>query len=119
MALEKLMKDSEGPAMFSYEWALTGLKAENNPVSLEEDVMRSYAGSYGPRTIEYKDGQLYYQREGNPAYLMIPMTEHLFMFEDIPYFRLKVIKDGDHVEALMGLYDNGRTDRNARDIIRP
>ena len=46
---------------------------------------------------------------------MMPMTEDLFMFEGLEYFRLKVIvKDGKAI-AVEGHYDNGRVDRNERD----
>lgn len=119
LALEKLLDKSEGSDRHSYEWALEGLKAEQNPITLKHELMQSYAGTYGPRTIVYEDGKLMYQREGNPAYLMIPMKQDLFMFEDIPYFRLKMIMEGEKVVAVQGLYNNGRTDRNERDDVRP
>ena len=58
---------------------------------------------------------LYYQREGRPKYRMIPMANDLFRFDEIYYFRLKVEKDdnGDPT-ALVGLYDNGRSDRSPK-----
>ncbi len=119
LALEKLMKDSDGPSRFAYEWALDGLRAEHEPLKLDPATMKSCASSYGPRSIEYRDGQLYYSREGRPAYRMIPMKEDVFMFEEISYFRLNRIRDGDQVVAVLGMYDNGRTDRNERSERRP
>lgn len=119
LALEKLMKNAEGPERFTYDWALNGLKATLNPVTINSETLQSYAGNYGPRTLTYKNGKLYYQRQGNAANEMIPMSEDLFMFEDIPYFRLKMIKEGNKVIAVEGQYDNGRTDRNEREEIRP
>ena len=120
LAIEKLIKSADDDqAKHAYEWALASLKAEQNPVSLDKATLKSYVGNYGPRTIKMMDGQLYYQREGNPAYAMIPMSDDLFMFKDIPYFRLKMVEENGHIVAVMGMYDNGSTDRNPRDEIRP
>jgi len=44
------------------------------------------------------------------------MNEDTFCYEDIEYFRLKVITgDNGAVIAVEGHYDNGRVDRNARE----
>ena len=78
-------------------------------------ILAQYAGVYGPRTITFEDGALYYQREDRPKFRMIPMTEDLFRFDEIDYFRLRVVVDGsgEPVE-LVGLYDNGFQDRSPK-----
>jgi hypothetical protein len=115
-AIEKLAAKSEGPEQFQYEWALAGLKATQNPASPDEALLKSYAGKYGPRTLIYENGHLYYQREGRAKYQLIPMSEDTFMMDGLAYFRLKVnVKDGKAI-SLTGMYDNGRTDQSKRDI---
>jgi len=98
-----------------YTWAIETKEALAKPHTIGTDVMQKYAGTYGPRTITVENGNLYYQRQDRPRYQMIPMTDDTFIFEDIPYFRLQVVTDdkGDGVE-LIGLYDNGFTDRTPR-----
>jgi len=92
-------------------WDYETLQTLINPATLSESLMKRYAGVYGPRTITYEDGQLYYQREGNPKYKMTPMTEDTFVFEDIEYFRIKVITEGDgNPTELNGLYQDGHVD---------
>jgi len=41
---------------------------------------------------------------------MTPINETTFMFDDIEYFRLKVVKENGKITGVEGLYDNGRTD---------
>jgi hypothetical protein len=114
-ATEKLITKSEGQEKFQYEWALAGLKAEQNPAAPDQNLLQSYAGTYGPRVLTYEDGHLYYQREGREKYQLIPMSDDLFMMKEVPYFRLEVkVKDAKAV-GLTGLYNNGRTDHNKRD----
>jgi len=114
-ALEKLIKSTKDKNdKFGYEWHLESLKAELSPADVSPEILRSYAGKYGPRTITFENEELFYQREGRPRYKMIPMSDELFMFKEIDYFRIKFIKENGVVKAVMGLYDNGRTDTNIK-----
>jgi len=98
------------------DWYITGLTAKLNPVVVDKNILKEYAGDYGPRHIILEDDVLYYQRDERPKYKMIPMTEDTFWFEDIDYFRLKFVRDADsQVIEVNGLYDNGHIDRNPRD----
>jgi hypothetical protein len=45
---------------------------------------------------------------------MIPINETTFMFDELNYFRLKVIVENGKAVAIEGLYDNGRSDRSLR-----
>ena len=95
-------------------WAYDGLSARLNPVTIEEKTMKKYAGTYGPRTITLEDGTLYYQREDRPRMKMVPMSETVFGFDEIDYFRLEIIMENGKASAVVGHYDNGRTDRNEK-----
>ena len=115
VAFDSLMRKSDDPdKKFQYQWTLDGLKAKSNPAHIEESVMKKYAGVYEVRTLTFENGNLYYQREGRPKFRMIPMNETTFMFEEIKYFRLKVIVENDKAVAIEGIYDNGMTDKNLR-----
>ena len=113
-AIEKLLANSNDQGKFLFEWALAGLKAEKNPVTPNPSLLESYAGKYGPRMISFVDGKLQYQREGNPSYQLIPMTNEMFMIKEIPYFRLKMIIEDGMVTGVTGLYNDGRADQNKR-----
>ena len=115
LALEELIKkETDEEVKQGLRWAHDGLDAKLNPSEIDEKTMKRYVGVYGPRKITLENGTLYYQREDRPKMKMIPMNENTFMFEEIEYFRLKVILENDEAVAVEGHYDNGRTDRNAK-----
>ena len=113
MALDSLLiKEENEDVKQELAWAKDGLQAKLNPFRLDEKKFKDFVGVYGPRKITLENGQLYYQREGRPKMKMIPMKEDLFMFDDLAYFRLKFIREGDKIIALEGHYDNGTVDKN-------
>ncbi len=114
-ALEKLRDQTDDPeAQFVYEWVLDGLQYKDLKMELSKRQMKAYTGTYGPRKISYRDGNLYYQRTG-PEFKMIPYKDDHFFLEGLDYFRIRFERneDGD-ITAMIGLYDNGRTDPSAR-----
>jgi hypothetical protein len=116
MALEKIKEgETDEERLFAVDWAIQGLKAQLEPTSVDPARLQTYAGEYGPRTLTFTDGQLIYQREGRPAFRAIPMSETLFRFEELEFFRLEVVVDdsGQPVK-LVGHYDNGSVDESPR-----
>lgn len=98
-----------------YTWAIETMEVLADPADVSLDLMKKYAGVYGPRTVTLEDGELFYQREERPKYKMIPMSNDTFIFAEVKYFRLKFITDeSGKVTEVLGLYDNGRTDRSPR-----
>jgi len=115
LALEKLAtREKDERIKTTYQWHLDGLKAELNPVAVTEDILRSFAGDYGPRRITFENGSLFYQRENGTKMRMIPMSEVLFRFEEIDYFRLRIVNKDGRVTGVEGHYDNGTIDANPR-----
>jgi hypothetical protein len=115
LAYDSLMRKTDDPERLAeYQWKKDALKAKLEPVKLDESTMKKYTGTYEVRTLSLENGDLYYQREDRPKYKMIPMNETTFMFEEVPYFRLKVILENGKPVAVEGIYDNGRTDRHER-----
>jgi hypothetical protein len=116
MALRGIRESETDEArQYTLDWHIRGLAAELNPVAVEPAVLESYAGTYGPRTLTFEDGQLWYHRAGRPLRRAIPMTERLFRFDDIAYFRLEVVLDeSGRPIKLIGHYDNGTQDESPR-----
>ncbi|GAB4329404.1 MAG: hypothetical protein Kow0074_25870 [Candidatus Zixiibacteriota bacterium] len=115
-ALKSIRDRLDDNEAFEVNWVLQGLEAKRNPVTVDAAKLAKYAGSYGPRTLTLKDGHLIYQRAPNPPMVMIPMSETMFRFDEIDYFRLEVVLDneGNPVE-IIGHYDDGRVDKSVRD----
>ncbi len=115
-ALKTLIKNNQDEqAQAVYQWVLDGIQAENQVVELTAALMQSYAGQYGPRMVTMNNSDLYYQRGEGNQYKLIPMGEHKFMIKEIPYFRIQFEMQDDQAVALVGHYNNGRTDKNLRD----
>ncbi len=115
MALDSLLKTEENEDISAgLVWARDGLKAKLKPITVDEKVLKTYTGTYGPRTISMEDGKLFYQREERPKMKMIPITDNTFGFAELEYFRLRVVLEDDKAVAVEGMYDNGRLDRNER-----
>jgi len=116
LALEKLADEvDDADRLASMTWAIDGIKARLEPHDVGADVLATYAGEYGPRKLWVEDGKLLYQREEGPVRTALPMTETLFWFDDIDYFRLEVVlDDAGRAVKLVGHYSSGRTDENPR-----
>jgi hypothetical protein len=115
LALEKLAaKEKDKRIQATYQWALDGLKAELQPAAVSVETMKTYAGDYGPRKVLLEDGSLYYQREGRPKMRMIPLSEDYFGFAEVPYFRLKIVRQDGKVTGIEGHYDDGTIDASPK-----
>jgi len=100
---------------FILDWAIAGLAASLTPAEIAPAVLESYAGRYEDRVLTFEGGRLVYQRGNNPAMEAIPMSETLFRFEKVDYFRLEVVFDDEGVPAMLrGHYDNGMIDESRR-----
>ncbi len=115
-ALRALIAKAEnGSKKGRLQWLLDGLAVETQSVSVPDSVLASCAGTYGPRSIRFRNGALYYQREGRPEFRLIPMGADRFMVETLDYFRLQFRRDSSGgVTELVGQYDNGDTDAHPR-----
>jgi hypothetical protein len=108
-------KAEEGLRKSRLQWMLEGLAVEADPVTVPESDLLACAGTYGPRSIRFDNGFLYYRREGRPEFRLIPMGGDRFMVETLDYFRLQFRKNSaGKVTEVVGQYDNGDTDVNPR-----
>jgi retinol-binding protein 3 len=111
--IEERTTDAEEAASLS--WAIDGLESKRHPASVDPPTLERYAGSYGPRKLYVEDGRLYYQREGRAAAAAVPMTETVFRFDGIDYFRLEVVLDDQgRPTKVIGHYNDGHTDESPR-----
>ncbi len=115
-ALKKIKeRTTDKDQLFIIQWALDGKEAMLNKPELDDSLAQKYIGIFGPRVITFENGELYYQRESNPRYNLIPMSDNRFMLDGLDYFRIQLIEGDDgQFDELIGLYDNGQTDSNKR-----
>ncbi|GEM_PF-162844 len=103
-------------AVSGLEWAKVQKSIENGPVSVPASTLEGYAGAYGPRHFELRDGSLYYKREGQKEFRLIPIDETTFALDGYTKFRLHFVPDcPGGVEKVQGIYFDGRVDESYRD----
>jgi hypothetical protein len=111
-ALETIMQsDVDRSERYEMEWALMEVDAMLNPVTLDEVSLQEFIGVFGERKIDFENGVLYHQREGQPAYELAPMTKDLFSFVDksMFYARIKFGRDqSGAIDKLIMIYDTGQ-----------
>lgn len=91
------------------------LDARDQPVSVRASLLERYVGEYGPRRVRLESGVLYYRREDNPEYRLIPMADDVFALDGPETFRIRFVTDGPGpTVAIEGLYLDGSEDRTER-----
>lgn len=108
-ALENLRAKTEDEKKRNkLDWAIAGLKSGNSPIRIDSITLQKYAGDYGERSIIYKDGYLYYERNDKSTFKLIPMTETLFAFRDWDDARIEFVNDNSgHVLEFHTLSPDG------------
>jgi hypothetical protein len=115
-AMKFILEHSDDGQRKNYiSFAIERFEALRDPADVDEGTLKRWVGDYGPRHVTFEDGELWYQRDERPKYRMVPISETLFCFEEIEFFKLQIDTDGEgNPAALIGLYDNGRRDRSLR-----
>jgi CubicO group peptidase (beta-lactamase class C family) len=97
-------------------WLQDLVEVGAQPVELEAALLQRYAGSYGPRALTFRDGRLFYQRQGRNEFQLVPLSERLFALDGLPGFRIEVVTDrAGQPTHLAGHYLNGHHDESPRD----
>lgn len=98
------------------QWARDAFEAEKNPVVFSEEELKKFAGDYGPRHIELREGRLFYRRAGGQEYGLTPVSRNTFIFEGKADFRIRFEMDeAGNAVKIVGLYLQGQTDESPRD----
>jgi retinol-binding protein 3 len=115
-ALEKVAAAATRPEdRAQAEWYLAANRALLQPVALDAAALQLFAGRYGVRTVTLEGATLFYQREGRPKRRLSPLTKDTFAVVDVPEFRVRFVSQGSApATKLVGLYDNGESDEDAR-----
>jgi hypothetical protein len=83
-ALDSLLKTTTDPrAQADLRTVVQVKQARMRPVVVPESTLRSYAGSYGIRTIRFESGSLFFQRENGPRLKLLPVSDTRFVLEDV------------------------------------
>lgn len=93
IALEKLIEKTEDEAKkAALSWALDGIKAQTEPLKIDEAILNEYVGKYTRGEVVLTNGQLYFVA-GLTKMPMIPLTEKYFLLEGESDIRVEFMRD--------------------------
>lgn len=115
MASRRLAEGEEDPAFKAYyQWQCDAYDASLNPLSLPKEALRTYVGTYGPRTITLEGDTLFYRREAQAKRRMAPIGDDTFMLEGVDNLRLKFLREKNLIVAVEGRNPAGVTDKHLK-----
>jgi formylglycine-generating enzyme required for sulfatase activity len=116
MALENLSKQSHEPQKPELTWKYEYQKALLEPVRLDDEVLQSYAGTYGPLQITFDRGELLLLEPEKSTYQrLLAVSETLFVVEGNEKIRGEFeLNERGEVVAIVGIRSDGSMRRMAR-----
>jgi retinol-binding protein 3 len=115
-ALKALRAKTKSPEeSATYSWLLEGVDAQAHPATFTAKELEAFAGTYGPRRVWVEEGRLRVQREGRPAFFLVPMTGTTFTLEGSDDVRFAFQRGpGQRVTGVAISYSDGRKDEAPR-----
>jgi hypothetical protein len=113
---ETLMTNTKDSSeLFDLKWNLELLRAINNPITLDEKILREYSGVYGERSFTFENGKLFYQRTGRPKFELEAMSPAIMKGKGNPYFKIEFVKNNNNkVEKVNVYYQDNRIEISTR-----
>jgi len=113
------LPDKEDYDSTAVDWAMSYIRAIENPPVLPTDHMKALAGDYGPRHIRFENGKLLYLRDNAAAKdyrELIPLSRDTFVIRELSYFRMRFELDASGMPTkIIGMYEGGAQDESVRD----
>ncbi len=107
-ALEKLAGSATHEEIKDrYQWALDGVRAVYEPLSIPIEILDSYVGNYGTRKVTCIEGELYYQYKDRAKRKMMAVTSDYFVVENYDFFRVRFIRKNNEVSVLREIFTDG------------
>ncbi len=106
-AVRKLRaRTTDEDVLSELNWILPVLEANVNPVVVAEDVLKSYAGKYGPVTILYDYATLMMQQINRRPFALLPMSQTEFRYPEMNEWRILFHPDADGKADSITVYDD-------------
>ena len=97
------------------DWVRERMRVAQQPVTVAVETLQGYAGDYGPRHVTLRGTTLFYRRNGNPEYRLIPLAEDTFALDGLETFRVRFVTEGGRrAIKIVGLDLDGSSDETRR-----
>ena len=93
---------------FAVTWELNSLKAQTEPVAVDEAILKKYVGRYGPGEVVLENGRLLTLIDDRKL-KMIPLSPTYFVVDGEVEIHVEFIpaKDGGAFEVIVYNHDGG------------
>lgn len=104
-AVKKLRaRTTDQEVLHELDWILPVLEANVNPVVVSEDILKSYAGNYGPVTIIYDYATLMMRQINRRPIQLLPMSKTEFRYPRMDEWRVIFHPDSDGTTDSITVY---------------
>jgi CubicO group peptidase (beta-lactamase class C family) len=100
------------------DWNMDYIRAMSGAFKSDENDLKKYAGDYGLRHFQVKDGALHYLRDGGrfaDYRELVPLSRDTFFIKGMSSFRMTFELDGNgNAVKVVGIYEQGGRDETPR-----
>jgi retinol-binding protein 3 len=98
----------------SYKWFSSYNEVLQNSFIIGAKKLQSFAGDFNGRKLIFTNDNLYYQRNGDEPYKLIPMADNLFIIKEANYLRIRINFQNNKVVSITRLYIDGSSTEDAK-----
>jgi len=98
-------------------WEFDLIQSKNHPQELDSLTFRKHCGDYGPYTIYFSKGQLYYQKVGKAVFALLPLNGNTMKVKGNDSFRIEFVTNESGVcVSIITHYEDGRKEVALRNM---
>lgn len=104
-------KTKDSTEIKKLKWQLDIIQSMHHPLLLDTVTLLKFSGFYGPFTITFANGSLYYQKTGKAKFALIPMTSSTMRPKGSDAFIIEFYKNiYGKINRIATFYDDGRVE---------
>ena len=108
-------KTKDSTEIKKLKWQLDIIQSMHHPLQLDTTTLIKFSGFYGPFTITFANGSLYYQKTGKAKFALVPMTSYSMRPKGSDAFIIEFYKNiYGKINRITTIYDDGRIENAER-----
>lgn len=93
------------------KWQFDLLQSINHPVKMDSAELINLVGFYGPYSVLFNNGNLYYQKLGKAKFQLLPLTKSIMKVRGNDTFRIEFLPNEEgKINRIATFYDDGRVE---------
>ncbi len=93
------------------KWQFDLLQSNNHPINMDSTELVNLVGFYGPYSVLYNNGNLYYQKLGKAKFQLLPLSKSTMKVRGNDTFRIEFLSNEEgKINRIVTYYDDGRVE---------